>query len=61
MLPPESPPDPGVVPPPVWPRQPPRTFGAATAEEHERPPLWRFWQALPAKGKIGVLFGNPVE
>jgi len=35
-----------------------RAFGAATAEEHERPPLWRFWQALPAKGKIGVLFGN---
>ena len=20
--------------------------------------MWRFWRALPAKGKIGVLFGN---
>ena len=35
-----------------------RAFGAATPEERERPPLWRFWQALPVKGKVGVLFGN---
>jgi len=35
-----------------------RAFGVATPEERERPPLWRFWQALPVKGKVGVLFGN---
>jgi polyphosphate:AMP phosphotransferase len=33
-------------------------FGAQTEEEKMRPPMWRFWRALPAKGKIGVLFGN---
>ncbi len=33
-------------------------FGTPTAEEATRPPMWRFWQALPPKGKIGVLFGN---
>jgi polyphosphate:AMP phosphotransferase len=26
-------------------------------EERERPPLWRFWRALPPKGKIGIFFG----
>ncbi len=35
-----------------------RAFGAPTEEERARPAMWRFWQALPAKGKIGVLFGN---
>jgi AMP-polyphosphate phosphotransferase len=35
-----------------------RAFGPRTEEERERPPMWRFWQALPPKGKIGVLFGN---
>ncbi len=33
-------------------------FDAPTAEESERPHMWRFWRALPPKGKIGVLFGN---
>ncbi|WP_374259932.1 polyphosphate:AMP phosphotransferase [Zoogloea sp.] len=33
-------------------------FDRPTDEERERPFLWRFWRALPAKGKIGVLFGN---
>jgi polyphosphate:AMP phosphotransferase len=35
-----------------------RAFGAPTEEEAARPPMWRFWRALPAKGMIGVLFGN---
>jgi polyphosphate:AMP phosphotransferase len=26
-------------------------------EERERPSLWRFWRALPPKGKIGIFFG----
>jgi polyphosphate:AMP phosphotransferase len=25
-----------------------------TDEERERPPMWRFWRALPPKGRIGV-------
>jgi polyphosphate:AMP phosphotransferase len=33
-------------------------FGAPTDEERQRPPMWRFWQALPAKGRIGILFGS---
>jgi polyphosphate:AMP phosphotransferase len=33
-------------------------FGAPTDEEAARPPMWRFWRALPPKGKIGILFGN---
>ncbi|MBT9499093.1 MAG: polyphosphate:AMP phosphotransferase [Zoogloea sp.] len=33
-------------------------FDKPTDEERERPFLWRFWRALPAKGKIGILFGN---
>src|SRR6186997_1053265 len=32
-----------------------RAFGDAGEEERLRPPMWRFWQALPAKGRIGVL------
>lgn len=35
-----------------------RAFGAPTEEERQRATMWRFWRALPAKGKIGVLFGN---
>src|SRR5690349_15728145 len=31
-------------------------FGAPSQEERERPELWRYWNALPPKGKIGVLF-----
>ncbi len=33
-------------------------FPAPTDEERARPPMWRFWRALPPKGKIGVFFGN---
>lgn len=33
-------------------------FDAPSTEESERPFMWRFWRALPPKGKIGVLFGN---
>ncbi len=29
-----------------------------TDEELERPPMFRFWRALPAKGKIGVFIGT---
>jgi AMP-polyphosphate phosphotransferase len=32
--------------------------GAATDEELERPPMWRFWRRLPPKGKIGIFFGG---
>src|SRR3989338_5075089 len=32
-------------------------FGEMTDEELERPPMWRFWRALPPRGKVGVLFG----
>jgi AMP-polyphosphate phosphotransferase len=31
---------------------------APTDEERERPPMWRFWRELPAKGKIGIFFGS---
>jgi len=30
----------------------------ASDEEKERPPMWRFWRALPPKGAIGVFFGS---
>lgn len=33
-------------------------FGEPSDEERERPPMWRFWRALPPKGKIGILFGS---
>ena len=32
-------------------------FPAPSDEEIERPPLWRYWRALPPRGKIGVFFG----
>jgi polyphosphate:AMP phosphotransferase len=32
-------------------------FGEPSDEERERPPIWRFWRALPPKGKIGIFFG----
>ena len=34
-----------------------RAFDAPTTEERERPRLYRYWQALPPKGHIGLLFG----
>ncbi|MEI6232987.1 MAG: polyphosphate:AMP phosphotransferase [Planctomycetota bacterium] len=33
-------------------------FGPMSEEESQRPPMWRFWRALPPKGRIGVLFGS---
>jgi polyphosphate:AMP phosphotransferase len=33
-------------------------FGSPSDEERERPPMWRYWRALPPKGKIGILFGH---
>jgi len=33
-------------------------FGEPTDEERARPPFWRYWRALPPKGRIGILFGN---
>lgn len=39
-------------------------FGDMSDEERERPRMWRYWRALPPKGRIGILFGawhsNPV-
>ncbi len=32
-------------------------FPEPSDEERERPPMWRFWRALPPKGKIGIFFG----
>ena len=32
-------------------------FFEPSDEERERPALWRFWRALPSKGKIGIFFG----
>jgi len=32
-------------------------FGEPTEEERERPEQWRYWRALPPKGRIGVFFG----
>jgi polyphosphate:AMP phosphotransferase len=33
-------------------------FDTPTQDEAERPFMWRFWRALPPRGRIGVLFGN---
>jgi polyphosphate:AMP phosphotransferase len=33
-------------------------MGAPTDEELARPPMWRFWRALPPKGQIGIFFGS---
>jgi polyphosphate:AMP phosphotransferase len=32
-------------------------FPEPSDEERERPRMWRFWRALPPKGKFGILFG----
>lgn len=40
-------------------------FGPATPADHAHPDMYRFWQVLPPKGHIGVLFGSwytdPIE
>jgi len=33
-------------------------FGPPEADELERPPMWRYWNALPAKGRTGIVFGS---
>jgi polyphosphate:AMP phosphotransferase len=33
-------------------------FGDHTDEEKARPPMWRFWRALPPKGELGIFFGS---
>ena len=35
-----------------------RTFDSQTDEELAPPPAWRYWRQLPAKGRMGVFFGN---
>jgi AMP-polyphosphate phosphotransferase len=32
-------------------------FPEPSDEDRERPRMWRFWRALPPKGKLGILFG----
>ena len=32
-------------------------FPEPSDEERERPPIWRYWRALPPKGRIGMFFG----
>ena len=29
-----------------------------TDEESEHPPMWRYWRALPPKGKLGIFIGS---
>ena len=33
-------------------------FSEPSDEERERPPMWRYWQALPPKGRIGIFAGS---
>ena len=33
-------------------------FGLMTDEERARPPMWRFWRALPPRGRVGIFFGH---
>ncbi len=33
-------------------------FGPPQGEELDRPPLWRYWNALPPKGTTGIVFGS---
>ena len=33
-------------------------FGPPSDEERERPEAWRFWRALPPKGRMGIFFGS---
>ena len=35
-----------------------KAFDIPTEEEAERPFMWRFWNALPPKGKVGIMFGS---
>nr|WP_211366427.1 polyphosphate:AMP phosphotransferase [Verticiella sediminum] len=33
-------------------------FGTPTPEELARPMMWRYWRELPARGRIGIVFGS---
>ncbi len=33
-------------------------FGQPTHDQQKYPALWRYWRALPERGKIGVVFGS---
>lgn len=33
-------------------------FWQTSDEERERPRYWRFWRSLPARGRVGILFGS---
>jgi polyphosphate:AMP phosphotransferase len=33
-------------------------FGDPADEDAQRPPMWRYWRALPPKGRIGIFFGH---
>ncbi len=33
-------------------------FGPLTPEDRKHPEMWRFWQVLPPKGRIGIFFGS---
>ncbi len=33
-------------------------IGEPSDEEQDRPPMWRFWRALPPSGKIGIFQGS---
>lgn len=33
-------------------------MGNPSDEEAERPPMWRFWRRLPARGEIGIFLGT---
>jgi polyphosphate:AMP phosphotransferase len=33
-------------------------FAERTPEEREQPRFWRYWRALPARGRIGILYGG---
>jgi AMP-polyphosphate phosphotransferase len=33
-------------------------YGEPTEEEHQRPPMWRYWRDLPPKGETAIVFGS---
>ena len=33
-------------------------FWEASDEERERPEFWRFWRAMPGRGRVGIFFGS---
>jgi polyphosphate:AMP phosphotransferase len=38
-----------------------RAWRAPTDEEEQRPPFWRFWRALPPKGRVGLFLNGWYE